>query len=129
MINLLDREPIYSYDKEVDILYISYSPGEKATTAVELNDNILLRFNKAEKRVIGLTLMDFSVLIQLTSFGSRNFPLIGLIELEPEWQETVLEIIQSPPVNKILKVSAYTPTLSETVPITTIEKPPIPIAA
>ena len=38
----------YSYDKTADVLYISFSPGEKATTAVELNNNILLRFNRAE---------------------------------------------------------------------------------
>lgn len=124
----MNQEPIYSYDKEVDILYISFSPGEKATTAVELNDNILLRFNKAEKRAIGLTLMDFSVLIQLTNLGPRSFPLTGLNDLEAEWQETVLEIIKTPPVNQILKVLAYTPTFSETLPITFVEKPPIPVA-
>jgi len=125
----MNQEPVYSYDKEVDVLYISFSPGEKATTAVELNDNILLRFNKAEKRAIGLTLMDFSVLIQLTNLGPRSFPLTGLNDLEPEWQETVLEILKSPPVNQILKVLAYTPTLAETMPITWVEKPPIPVAA
>jgi len=121
------KEPTYSYDKEVDILYISFSPGEKATTAVELNDNILLRFNRAEKRAVGLTLMDFSVLIQLTNLGPRNFPLTGLNDLELGWQETVLEIIKNPPVNQILKVSAYTPSLTDTIPITLIEKPPIQV--
>ena len=125
----MNKTPIYSYDKEVDVLYISFSPGEKATTAVELNDNILLRFNKDEKRAVGLTLMDFSVLIQLTKLGPRSFPLTGLNDLEPEWQETVLEIIKTPPVNQILKVLAYTPTLAEMLPITFVEKPPIPIAA
>ncbi|MBS1249184.1 MAG: hypothetical protein MAG431_00757 [Chloroflexi bacterium] len=125
----MKKEPIYSYDKEVDILYISFSPGEKASTAVELNDNILLRFNKAEKRAVGLTLMDFSTLIQLTNLGPRNFPLTGLNDLEPEWQGIVLEIIKSSPVNQILKISAYTPSLAETMPITFVEKPPIPIAA
>jgi uncharacterized protein YuzE len=124
----MDREPTYSYDKEVDILYISFSPGEKATTAVELNDNILLRFNRAEKRAIGLTLMDFSVLIQLTNVGPRSFPLTGLNDLDLEWQEIVLEIIKSPPVNQILKVFAYTPSLTETTPIALIEEPPVPAA-
>jgi uncharacterized protein YuzE len=55
--------PTYSYDKEADVLYISFASGEKPTAAVELNDNILLRFNLGEKRAIGLTLMDFSVLV------------------------------------------------------------------
>lgn len=122
-------EPTYSYDQEVDVLYISFSPGEKATTAVELNDNILLRFNLAEKRAVGLTLMDFSVLVQLTNLGPRGFPLSGLDDLDAEWRDTVIEIITQPPVNQILKVLVYTPSLSEAMPITTVERPPIPFAA
>ena len=125
----MTKEPTYSYDKEADVLYVSFSPGEKATAAVELNENILLRFDRAEKRAIGLTLMDFSVLVQLTKLGPRSFPLTGLNDLEPEWQDTVIEIITAPPVNQILKVSSYMPSPAETVPITSVEKPPIPVAA
>ena len=125
----MDKKPIYNYDKEADILYISFSPREKATTAVELNDNILLRFNRAEKRAIGLTLMDFSVLVQLTNWGPRSFPLTGLKELETDWQETVIEIITKPPVSHILKISAYTPQLTDIIPITSIEKLPISLVA
>jgi len=125
----MKQEPVYSYDKEADVLYISFSPGEKATTAVELNDNILLRFNRAEKRAVGLTLMDFSVLVQLTNLGPRSFPLSGLDDLEPDWRDTVIEIITRPPVNRILKVSVYTPSLTDTVPVALIERPPIPLAA
>jgi uncharacterized protein YuzE len=121
--------PTYSYDKEADVLYVSFSPGEKAAAAVELNDNILLRFNRMEKRAIGLTLLDFSILVQLTRLGPRSFPLHGLNELEPEWQEIVVEIITTPPVNQILRVSSYTPSPAETVPITSIETPPFLAAA
>ena len=125
----MTQAPTYSYDKDADVLYISFSPGEKPTAAVELNENILLRFNRMEKRAIGLTLMDFSVLVQLTKLGPRSFPLTGLKDLEPEWQETVIEMITAPPVNQVLKVSSYMPSAAEAVPITSIEKPPIPIAA
>ncbi len=119
----------YSYDKEADILYVSFYQGETPTAAVELNDNILLRFNRAEKRAIGLTLMDFSVLIQLTRLGPRSFPLTGLKDLEPDWQETVIEIITTPPVNQILRISSYSPTAAEVIPITSVERPPLPLAA
>jgi len=124
----MNQTPTYSYDKEADVLYISFAPGEKASTAVELNDNILLRLNRAEKRAVGLTLMDFSVLVQLTKLGPRSFPLTGLKELEPDWQEMVIEIITQSPVNQILKVSSYTPSINEIVPITSVVKPPIPVA-
>ena len=124
----MNQNPTYSYDKEADVLYISFAPDEKPTAAVELNDNILLRFNRAEKRAIGLTLMDFSVLVQLTRLGPRSFPLTGLKELETKWQDVVVEIITTAPVNQILKVSSYTPSPVETVQITSIERPPIPVA-
>jgi len=125
----MNKEPTFSYDKEADVLYISFSPGEKATTAVELNDNILLRFNRAEKRAIGLTLMDFSVLVQLTELGPRNFPLSGLRELEPDWQDLVMEIVTRPPVSQILKVSVYTPSLTKTIPIALVDRAPLLLAA
>jgi len=126
----MSTEPTYSYDydKEADVLYISFSRGEKPTAAVELNDNILLRFNREERRAVGLTLMDFSVLVQLTELGPRSFSLSGLTDLEPEYEEVVIEIIMTPPVNRILKVSSYMPTAAEVVPITSVERPPIPVA-
>jgi len=124
----MTHEIAYSYDEEVDVLYVSFSPEEKATTAVELNDNILLRFNRAEKRAVGLTLMDFSVLVQLTELGPRSFPLNGLNDLEPDWQETVIDIITKAPVSQVLKVSVYSPSLSEAVPVALVERPPIPLA-
>ena len=111
----------YDYDQEADVLYISFAPGEKASTAVELNDNILLRFNRAEKRAMGLTLMDFSVLVQLTRFGPRTFPLSGLADLELDWQDMVIDIITSSPVDQVLRVLTYTPTFSEAIPVAAIE--------
>ena len=55
--------------------------------------------------------------------------MVGLGELEPDWRETVIEIITKPPVSEILKVSVYTPSLAEAVPITSIENPPISLAS
>lgn len=71
----------YDYDQDVDILYISFSPGEHATTAVELNDHILLRFNWEERRAVGVTLMDYSLLSARSALGARYFPLNGLAAL------------------------------------------------
>jgi hypothetical protein len=53
--------------------------------------------------------------------------LSGLKDLEPDWQEIVIEIITKPPVNQILRVSSYMPSMTEEVPITSVEKPPIPV--
>lgn len=121
----MTQEAVYSYDKEIDVLYISFAPAERATTAVELNENILLRLNRAEKCAVGLTLMDFSVLVELTNFGPRSFPLTGLDDLDEAWQEMVLEVISQPPVSQILKLQFFTPSLSRAMPATTIERPPL----
>ncbi len=125
----MNESPVLNYDKEADVLYIHFAPGEEATAAVELNDNILLRFNRAEKRVIGLTLNDYSALVQSTPFGTRSFPLSGLQGLEPEWQDLVIELITQPPVNQFLKLSAYAPSFVEMVPIAAVEKTALPLAA
>lgn len=113
----------YDYDQDVDILYISFGSDLAATTAVELNENILLRFNLAERRAVGLTLMDFSVLVQPTPMGSRHFPLSGLQELDPDWQEIVLDLLTASPVNHILTIAAYSASAHEMLPIVAIENP------
>ena len=113
----------FGYDRDVDILYISFAPGEAATAAVELNENILLRFNREERRAVGLTLMDFSVLVQPTPLGARHFPLSGLQELEPAWQELVLDLLAKPPVNRILTVAAFATAAGELIPIVAIDNP------
>ncbi len=123
------QEPVYSYDKEVDVLYISFSPGERATSAVELNANILLRLNRQEKRAVGLTLMDFSVLVEMTNTGPRSFPLTGLADLDDDWREMVLDIISQPPIGQILKLQTFTPSLGQAVPTTTVERPLVPALA
>ena len=124
----MTEQPIhYDYDEDIDILYISFAPGEKATAAVELNENILLRFDRAERRAIGITLMDFSVLVQPSELGPRHFPLSGLADLEPEWQEIVVDLLTSPPVNQILKVASFTSSAAETTPIVSVENPLAPV--
>src|SRR5262245_28638793 len=76
-------EPIFHYDEESDTLYVSFAPGE-AATGIALNDHMLLRINKHERRAIGLTLFAYSVLAQTTDVGPRSFPLTGLMQLSDD---------------------------------------------
>jgi len=115
------------YDEMSDTLYISFSPGERAT-GIELNDHILLRINKKERRAIGLTFFDYSLLAQKTEVGPRSFPLTGLADLSDELREVVLDILQRPPVSELLFLSSYTPSISESVPITSLQPVVIPTA-
>ncbi len=124
----MERQIVYNYDEEGDILYVSFSPGEMGT-GVELNDHILLRFNKEEKRAIGLTFLDFSVLIQRTEFGPRSFPLTGLADISDQMREIVMKLITTPPVSYFLTPLTYSPSIAEAIPILLVQKPPAEVAA
>jgi uncharacterized protein YuzE len=111
----------FNYDEISDTLYISFAPGE-AATGIELNDYILLRINKKERRAVGLSIFEYSILAQPTELGIRSFPLSGLAELSSDLQELVLSILQRPPVSDLLTISAYIPTaVTEPTPITAVK--------
>ena len=118
--------PTLRYDEVSDTLSISFAPGEHAT-GIELNEHILLRINKTERRAVGLTIFEYSLLAQPTEVGPRSVPLSGLAQLSPELRALVLDIAQHPPVSDFLMFSAYTPSAIDTIPITSVR--PIPKAA
>ncbi|MFQ5859881.1 MAG: DUF2283 domain-containing protein, partial [Anaerolineae bacterium] len=93
-----------AYEEEGDILEIVFD-GVEATCAVELTDNIVLRFHRQQGRAAGLTLLDFSVLASPTELGVRSFALTGLDNLPEELREIVVLIITTPPVSQFLKVT------------------------
>jgi uncharacterized protein YuzE len=107
------------YDEVSDTLYISFAPGEKAT-GLELNENLLLRVNKAERRAVGLSIFNYSFLAQETEAGLRNIPLTGLGVLSEELRELALDILRRSPVKEVLTVSTYTPSMLESIPIASI---------
>jgi hypothetical protein len=65
--------------------------------------------------------LDYSLLAQRTEIGPRSFPLTGLADLSDELRDMVLEILQRPPVSDILFLSSYTPSIAETIPITSLQ--------
>lgn len=114
-------QPTFNYDETSDTLYVSFDPGEKAT-GIELNDHILLRINKSERRAIGVTFFEYSLLAQKTEVGPRSFPLTGLVQLSDELRNIVVDILLHPPVSAVLSLSAYTPSSLETIPITSLQQ-------
>lgn len=118
-------KPKINYDEMSDTLYVSFEPGTKAT-GIELNEHILLRIDKNKRRVVGITFFEYSLLAQKTDVGPRSFPLTGLSELSDDLRQIVLDILLSPPVSDILSVSAFTPSIVETIPITLLQ--PLPLS-
>lgn len=112
-------EPQIRYDEPSDTLYVSFAPGE-AATGLELSDHILLRVDKRSRSAVGITLFDFSLLAQQTDLGPRSFPLSGLAQLSPELRDLAVSLLQAAPVSDYLSLSAFSPTASETIPITVL---------
>ena len=116
------NSPVTNYDETSDTLYISFVPNVKAT-GIELNDHILLRIDKENRQAVGLTFLNYSILIQKADFGPRSFPLTGLAKSSDETRELVMEIIGKSPVKEILSLSTFTPSFSEAIPITLLHLP------
>lgn len=115
------KKPNFDYDKTGDTLTVNFVETGNAT-GIELNENILLRVNLNKKRAVGITVFNYSILAQPTELGFRSIPLNGLNEIPPEIRKTILGILQSSPVKEILSLSAYTPSVKETILITSLRK-------
>ncbi len=118
-----DGQRIYlAYEEMGDILEIVFDNVE-ATCAIELTDNIVLRFHREQGRAAGLTILDFSILASPTEFGVRSFALTGLNDLPQELREMIARIITTPPVNQFLKVTTFYASPAKQVPLTYVEGP------
>lgn len=115
-------QSVTNYDEASDTLYMSFIPNLKAT-GIELNEHILLRIDKGTHEAVGITFLNYSILIQKADFGPRSFPLTGLVKLSDETRQIVMEILEKEPIKAILSLSTYTPTFSESIPITLLHLP------
>lgn len=120
-------EPVFTYDEASDTLYVSFSPGTKAT-GIELNEQLLLRINKKTESAVGITIFNYSFLAQKTEMGLRTLPLTGLDALSEELRELVIDILRKPPVSDILSLAVYTPTANERIPITSLQAAALAVA-
>lgn len=110
----------YSYDKEADVLYISFGHSEHVT-GVELADNILLRLDTGKAggippRAIGLTFISFARMVEYHRDKPLHIPLANLRGLPDDLWEAVVAVVTTPPVSDFLTVE-----LSVSLPV-----PPLP---
>ncbi len=117
------NEPKFTYDEDGDILYISFAPGETGT-GILLNDQLLLRVKRSERRVVGLTIMDYSILAHETNIGPRTVPLTGLEEVSTELRDLALDLLQTPELRTILTLSAFSPSSADATPSVTLRLVP-----
>ena len=59
-----------TYDREADVLYISFEPGTEADDSELTDDDLLLRYK--DERLIGITVMQASARPEMGALGQRD---------------------------------------------------------
>jgi hypothetical protein len=112
-----------NYDKEADVLYVSFGRSEHVT-GVELADNILLRLDTGKAtgtapRAIGLTFISFARLMAHCRDRPLSRPLANLRNLPEDLWQAVFAVITTPPISDFLGIglalSPQVPPLPERV--------------
>ncbi|WP_205704048.1 DUF2283 domain-containing protein [Candidatus Chloroploca sp. Khr17] len=116
----MNLEPISTYDEASDTLSVVFPPLEQGT-GIELTEHILLHIHKPSHRIVRLTLLDYSLLVQHTNFGPRTFPLTAFPHLPEAVQELIIDALWQEPLRDILHLSAHTPDTGQVVPSVSVQ--------
>ena len=98
-----------NYDKEADVLYISFGEGQNIT-GVELTDNVILRLDTGSKpsqlpKAVGLTFISFEKMMATHKDTPVFVSLANLRQLPEELWQAVLTVVTSAPVSDYLSVN------------------------
>ncbi|MBC8184172.1 DUF2283 domain-containing protein [candidate division KSB1 bacterium] len=58
VVNLPDERMWINYDREADVMYLSFRKPQRATKTIETEDDILIR--KDGNKIVGITIMNAS---------------------------------------------------------------------
>ena len=111
---------MYNYDEESDSLSVLFPPAEKGT-GIELTDHIIVYINKSTRRLVKITLLDYSILVQQTEYGPRTFPVTGLQSIAEDTREIILDLLREQSINDVLRITAYTPTEGQIIPTISVQ--------
>ena len=116
------------YDPNGDLLEI-YFVRDEATAAVELTDNMILRFDWESGTPFSLSIISFSTLLQPSRYGKMHFELL-VDEWPEEAQDKILAMLHRSPLTDFLTLSSYIPAhATHMIPTTTINQIPALVAA
>lgn len=95
----------YNYDREADVLYISFGRSEQVVT-VELSDHLIMRLDLGKatgipSRAIGMTLLFRAALLQ-KGHNPLALELTRLQHLSSEIKGAIVEVLSKPPVSELL---------------------------
>src|SRR3972149_4432205 len=113
---------LWSYDAEGDFLEIFFHEAPASAT-VELTEGVFLRFDRKTGRPLSLGFVSITPLTQQREFGPPLLRLTGLKKLPASQRKMVLKILQSPPVNTILKIYSFRPTpRARVIPVASLDQ-------
>jgi hypothetical protein len=97
-----------NYDREADVLYVSFGHSEHVT-GIELADNILLRLDSGKAtgeppRAIGLTFISFSHMMAHHRDKPLGISLDRLRDLPDDLWQAVMDVVTTSPVSDVLVV-------------------------
>lgn len=100
----------FSYDELSDTMYILFGENHPAT-GIELNEDVLLRVDLDKKKLIGLSIFDYSKVSE-----QNQIELVGLNKIPGESVPFVIQLLKSKPLNQFLKmINQQTVKLSKVV--------------
>ena len=88
----------FSYDKEGDILEVKFN-NLKPTIGIELNPNIILHYDEEKSLPVRIMFISYSKLLKL-----KKIELSGLNDIESDKKITVLTLLRTTPLNKLVRL-------------------------
>ena len=89
------------YEQDDDILYVTFGNAGRKGMGVNLHENILLRFDRHTAEPLGLTLIDYSKLKDLSSL-----PLHDLSTFPEDLKQILQRVLLTEPVQRFLEVDS-----------------------
>jgi hypothetical protein len=90
---------IFNYQREDDILYVTFGQEGRKGMGFNIHNNILLRFDRFAEEPLGLTFIDYSKLKMLC-----DIPIADLSKLPDGLKKTVRRILLSEPVSRFIEI-------------------------
>jgi hypothetical protein len=99
------REFKFDYIEDADILEVFFTSAS-GTDAIEIADDITLRFDRNRCQAVSLILNNYSFLVKPAAFGPRSF-LLKIDGMPKPIQDIVIKIIRNEPVSLFLRMLTY----------------------
>jgi len=72
----MDNELMLGYDREADVLYLSFGEPQRGMEYTEVGNDIVLRVHPQTRRIVGVTIIDFAEHFSTPAVPAK-LPVVG----------------------------------------------------